>query len=178
MTWLVESFWPAVTLGVVLQLVLAVVLVRTGRAAVIVAMVAVLLVTLGLVALERYVVTEREQVEETLFAAEAALEQNDADAVLALFTATSPHRQEVARVLDRFKVRDAHIGRDLEVRTNQLTSPPSAKAFFTGRVEGSDTRAAMPYDQVIRKFAVTFHRDGNRWLIHDYEMSDPFSKQR
>jgi hypothetical protein len=178
MTWLLESFWPAITLGVVLELVLAIVLVRTGRGLAIVGMVAVLVVTVGLVALERYVVTEQEEIENSLSAAEVALERNDVAAVLALFTPASPRRSEVAKVLSRFKVRDAHIGRDLEIRVSALTSPPSAHAFFTGRVEGSDTRAEVPYEQVIRKFAVTLHRSDGRWLIHDYEMSDPFSRKR
>ncbi len=178
MTWLIESFWPAVTLGVVLELVLAIAFVRTGRSLAIVGMVAVLVVTVGLVALERYVVTEQEEIEDLLFAAEAALERNDAEALLAVFTPASPRRNEVANVMSRFHVRDAHVGRDLEIRTSALTSPPSAHAFFTGRVEGSDTRGEVPYEQVIRKFAVTLHRSDNRWLIHDYEMSDPFSKRR
>lgn len=178
MNWLLESPWPALSLGVVLELILAIVLVRTGRSIVLVAMVVVLLVTSGFVLLERWVVTQQEEIENALQRAEATLERNDAPAVLALFTQNSPRRNEVANVLARFHVRDAHIGRDLEIAPDVSTDPPSVRASFTGRVEGSDSRGEVPYEQVIRKFTVTLHRVGDQWLIHDYTMTDPFSRRR
>ena len=175
MTWLVESPWPAITLGVVVQVALAIVLVRTGRGAVLVAMAVALALTIGMLALERVVVTEQEEVEDALEAVAVALETNDTPAVLALFSPTSPRRGEVASALARFKVRDANIGGDLEIRTNALTSPPSAHAYFTGRLDAHDTRSEVPYDHVLRKFKVTLHRDGRRWLIHDFASEDPLT---
>ncbi|MGD9721617.1 MAG: hypothetical protein AB7O59_05985 [Pirellulales bacterium] len=171
MTWLLESPWPAITLGVVLELALGIALVRTGRGMLLVVMAAVLLGTLGLVLVERLVVTEREAVENTLEAAAAALETNDPAAVLALFTPDSPRRAQVTSALARYRVRAAHIGGDLEVASNRLTIPPSARAYFTGRVEGSDSRGDVPYDNLIAKFKVTLHPSGDGWLIHDFEMS-------
>ncbi len=178
MTWLLESPWPALTLGVVCELILAIVLVRSGRAVVLVAMAVVLAVTLGMLALERMVVTQTEEIENALHAAEAALETNDPTAVLALFTETSPRRSQVESALKRFHVRDAHIGRDLEIAPNALTNPPSARAFFTGRVEGADARGEVPYEQMLQKFTVTLHHEGDRWLIYDFTMEEPFSRRR
>ncbi len=178
MTWLLESPWPALTTGVVLELILAIVLVRSGRGIVLVAMVVVLILTSGLVVLERLVVTEREEIENALSRAETTLEWNDPSAVLALFTPNSPRRTEVANVLGRFRVRDAHIGRDLEIEPAAATDPPSVRASFTGRVVGSDTRGEVPYETVIRKFTVTLHRVGDQWLIHDYQMTEPFGGRR
>ena len=60
MTWLTESFWPIVALGVVVEVVLAIALVRTGRAMWLVAMGTVLALVVAGVAVEWLVVTERE----------------------------------------------------------------------------------------------------------------------
>ena len=168
MTWLLESPWPAITIGVVSEIALAIALVRTGRGALLVAMGIVLLATIGLLGLEWVVVTETEEVEDALGALEVALEANDPEQVLALFSPTSPRRAEVESVLKRFVVRDARIGRDLELVINHLTSPPSARAYFTGRIEGHDTRREIPYENLIRKFKVTLRREADRWLIYDY----------
>jgi hypothetical protein len=175
MTWFVESPWPAITLGVVLEVALAIVLVRTGRGAVLVAMAAVLAVTIALVLLERAVVTEMESIEGTLETASAALEANDPAKVLELFALDSPRRAEVETALSRFTVREARVGRDLQIRTNRLTSPPSASAYFTGRIEAHDQDGEVPYEHLIRKFKVTLHRDGDRWLLYDYAAEDPLS---
>ncbi len=173
MTWLVESPWPAVTLGVVLEVGLAIALVRTGRGILLGAMGGVLLLTAGLVALEWAVVTEKEQIEAVLYEVRTALEANDPPQVLALFTPDSPRRAEVASVLRNYTVREAHIGRVEQVVVNRLTQPVSARIYFVGRVSGRDNRGTIPYENLIRTFRLRLHRQGDRWLIHDYALQDP-----
>ncbi len=174
MTWLVETPWPSVALGLVLEIILAIALVRTGRGTILVAMVLVLALTGGLVVLERVVVTQTEEVENALDAVAASLEANDAAAVLAGFTSNSPRRGEVQAALARVTVKSAHVGGDLEVRFNELTIPPSASAYFTGVVEAHDRSGTIPYERMMRRFKVTLHRQGDRWLIHDF--SEPESR--
>jgi hypothetical protein len=172
MTWFIESPWPSLAIGFALEVILAIALVRTGRTAIIAAMVVVLAATIGLLALERVVVTEREEVEDTLDAVAAALESNDVPAVLAAFSPNCPRLGEVKSALSRFTVREARIGGDLEVRINRLTSPPSAATYFTGRIDGKDSRGEFPYEHMIRKFKVTLERRGDKWLIADYSDAD------
>ena len=172
MTWLVESPWPALTVGVFLEVALAIVLVRSGRAVVLVAMAIVLVATAAMLALELLVVTEIEQVENALAKVATTLEANDPPAVLELFDPKSPRRHEVESILSRVTVRGATIGGDLEVRTNALTSPPSATAYFTGHFEAHDRRGEIPYEHVLRRFKITLHRLNDRWLIHDYEVAE------
>lgn len=173
MTWFIESPWPSLALGFSLEVILAIALVRTARAAIIAAMVVVLAVTGGLLALERIVVTEREEVENALGAVADALESNDVSTVLAAFSPDCPRLGEVKSALSRFTVREAHIGGDLEVRINRLTSPPSAATYFTGQVDGRDARGEFPYEHMIRKFKVTLHKRGGKWLIADYSDAGP-----
>jgi hypothetical protein len=90
MTWFIESPWPALALGISLEIILAIALVRTGRAWIVAAMVAALAATVGLLAVERFVVTEREEVEDALDAVAHALESNDMPTVLAAFSPNCP----------------------------------------------------------------------------------------
>lgn len=168
----VESPWPSLMLGVVVEALLAIALVRTGRAAIVAPMLFVLAVTTGLVILERTIVTESEEVEDALDAVASALEANDLPAVLAAFSPDCTRLGEVRSALSRFTVVRAHVGGDLEVRPNRLTLPPSATAYFTGRVEGKDKRGAVPYEHMIRKFKVRLERHGQKWLIADYSDAD------
>jgi hypothetical protein len=173
MTWFVESPWPSLTLGIGLEVILAIYLVRSGRAIVIAAMVGVLALTAGLVVLERIVVTESEQVEDTLDEIAQALVANDSSAVLALFSSNSPRRAEVQSAMSRVKVSEAKIGGDLEVRLNPLTVPPSASAYFIGHVQVKGARETIPYEHLVRKFKVTLHKQGDRYRVFDYEDADP-----
>jgi ketosteroid isomerase-like protein len=155
-------------LGISLEVILAIALVRTGRGVIIGAMVVVLALTGGMLILERLVVTENEAVEDALDQVAAALAANDRDAVLASFSPQSPRRAEVQSLLSRVTVSSARIGGDLEVRFNELASPPSATTYFTGIVNAKDTGGAIPYEHMMRKFKVTMRKEDGRWLIFDY----------
>jgi hypothetical protein len=178
MTWFVESPWPSLILGIGLEVILAIYLVRSGRAIVIAAMVGVLALTAGLVLLERIVVTESELVEDTLAEVARALAANDSSAVLATFSSNSPRRAEVQSAMSRVTINEARIGNDLEVRLNPLTAPPSASAYFTGHIQARGTRETIPYEHVVRKFKVTLHKESDRYRIFDYEDSDPRGNDR
>jgi hypothetical protein len=62
MTWLVENPWLALSAGIVIEIALLVALIVTGRGRFLYGMVGVFLITAALVALEHWVVTEREEV--------------------------------------------------------------------------------------------------------------------
>lgn len=178
MTWLMESPWPALWIGLILEVLLAIALVRTGRGAIIGAMVLVLALSGGLIFLERVVVTEREEVENTLDDIAAAVEANDVQKVLAAFSPKCPRVNEVRSTLSRVKVRAANVGGDFEVTFNRLTSPPSAKTRFTGYIDAHDNKGEIPYEHIIRKFQVTLQKQGDRWLIADFSDADPRGKGR
>ena len=178
MTWFVESPWPSLILGIGLEAILAIYLVRSGRAIVIAAMVGVLALTAGLVLLERIVVTESEQVEDTLDEVARALAANDSSAVLAQFSSKSPRRGEVQSAMSRVTISEARIGNDLEVRLNQLTAPPLASAYFTGHIQLKGARETIPYEHVVRKFKLTLHKEGDRYRLFDYEDADPRDNER
>jgi hypothetical protein len=173
MIWFVESPWPILMLGLAIEVVLAIALWRTGRSNIVGAMVAVGMATLGLIVIERMIVTDVEQVEDTLSEAARSLEANDVAGLLATFADDSPKRNEVQTVLAHVTVREARIGGDLEIRVDTLAVPHSATARFTGRVNARDNRGSIPYEHFIRTFSVTLHRQDGHWRIYDYAEAEP-----
>ena len=78
----VDSPWPAIFFGLIGEAILAVALVRTGRGALLWAMAGVLAVSLGGVALARFVVTEKKLAAAVIYDCAHAAEKNDADGIL------------------------------------------------------------------------------------------------
>jgi hypothetical protein len=178
MSWFVESPWPAVLFCTLLLLGCGVLFVRTGKVWVIGLMAASVALMAGLVVVEQIIVTDREEVEDTLHGVAENLAANNVPAVLAAFSPKCPGLREAESILNRVTVQTAVVGADLEVNINQLTSPPTALAYFTGRVQARDKHGSIPYENYIRKFKVRLERHGDRWLIADYEDGDPRRKMR
>ncbi len=172
MTSFVESPWPSVMLGLALEAVLVIVLVQIRRPVIIALMASVLAITLGMLVVERMIVTENEEVEDMLDGLASALVTNDSPSIMAMFTDDSPRRNEVQSILSRVTIRDARVGGDLEIRLNKLTIPPSATTYFTGRVDAKDNRGTIPYEHLIRRFKVTLHKQNGRWKLFDYAEQD------
>ncbi len=148
---------------------LGVVFYQTGRAVVLAAMGGVALLTLGGVALERLVVTDREQVEHTLYAVADALEANDLNAILAyLAPEAGPIQARAQQALADFKVEAAEI-RGLQVSVSSGGSVPKAEADFVGTLVLEDRRGQAPYDHFVRRFRVFFERRSQGWVMTGYE---------
>jgi hypothetical protein len=166
---LLESPWPWLLLGIAAEAVLAVALVRTQRGHLLWAMLGVaIFVLLGLV-VERLVVTEREKVEMTLDAGVAAARANDLNRLLACISPKATKARTYAGwVLGRAQVEEAYI-RNLEIKINRLTSPPTAIAEFDAFGRGRDRKNEFPYQGFARRVKVELRREGGRWLVSDFE---------
>ncbi len=173
MTILLENPWPAILVGIVVEAILGVILVRTGRGAVLVAMGGVLVVVLALVGLEWLVVTERERVELAIEAGRAALEANDPDAVLACLAPQANSTEDLLRrVLQHIEFTSVRISR-LEVgQINELTSPPSVRVQLGVRVEFRDRRGIIPYRHYTTDLELMLRRYDDRWLVTDHRWED------
>jgi hypothetical protein len=166
----VESPWPWLLIGVGVETVLAIVLVRTQRGAVLWAMLAVAAVVAAGLVVERLVVTDRKAVENTLDAAVAAVEANDISRLLACISPSAENVRSQARtMLDRVEVRSVWI-RGLEVKVNRLTSPWTAQARFVASGEAQDRKNELPYPGYTHPVVVEFRREGDRWLVTGYSV--------
>jgi ketosteroid isomerase-like protein len=164
---LTEDPWPTIWTGLAVEILLLVAFFQTRRGLVLLGMSTVLLATGGLVLVERSIVTERERVEMVLAGLADALPTDDHAAIMAHLTPAA--QSKAARPLAIFKITKANVGNDLEITINELTSPPSARATFTGRLDIESRRGGEYKQPVVRRFTLVFVRDGDRWLLDDYE---------
>lgn len=170
MSWLFEDPTTLIVAGVLIEALLAVALYNTGRGALVAAMAGVLVVVGLGVLIERIVVTDQEQVADTLAAVAKGVEANDVEGVLAFIDpASTGMRASVRMALASARVSEVRIY-DLVVEVNERSNPPTAGAEFTGRVKGSYRgESGGGEGMLLRKFTVNFRRQGDRWLMTDYE---------
>ena len=170
MSWLFEDSTTLIVAGLLIEALVVVALIKSGRGVLVLAMIGVLIV-IGLgVTIERFVVTDHERIEATLNGVAAALEANDVDGVLSYIDpAATTMRSQVRSALAGAHITEARIY-DLEVEMREGADPPSAEARFTGRVKGRYRGETTGGEGLLlRKFTVDFRRTGDRWLITAYQ---------
>lgn len=174
MTWLFESPWPALLIGAMAEVVLAIVLFSVQRRGVAIAIGVVAALIVGAVLLERLVVTPAEEVETALQQLAAALESNDVPTTLTFVAPDAPGvRGAAERHMPRYQINSVHIARDLEIAVDDATDPPTAIARFTCRVNANDRRGQLPYQNAILEFTMKYRKVGERWLLYEYDVNRP-----
>lgn len=170
MTWLTEDCTPLLAVAAIGEALLAVALYRTGRVLLALPMVVVALLAGGAWLLEQTIVTEPEQVEATLYGVEAAVRENDVPGVLQFIDPQAAGvRSAAEQALGLAEVLSCKIT-DIQVHVNHLTSPPTARAEIIGTFSVKLRRGeAVPYDHVVRRFAIDLQKSGDQWLIQGYE---------
>jgi hypothetical protein len=165
-----ESPWPVLLIGVAVEAILAVALLRTGRGYLLWVMIGVAaLMAVGLL-VERLVVTERKAIEQTLDAAVAATEANDVNRLLnCISPSAEPTRADARWMLNRVEVSSAYV-RNLQILVNHLTNPPTAQARFQAMGQGRDRLAQFPYGSYSRTVTVHLRLEGDRWLVTGYDV--------
>ena len=173
MSWLFEDPLPVLVTLLAIEAVLAVALVRTGRAVVMAWMGGVLVAIVAFLAIEWLVITEREEVANTLHAMADALEANDGPALLSHVDESNfEARGLIAQALSHFEFSGAEV-RDLSVRINRLTAPTTATADFIGRVQVGDRQTHVHQGLGVRRFVMQFVRRDDAWRMTSYEESNP-----
>jgi hypothetical protein len=165
MTILFENPWWIIFIGIVLEAVLGIILFRTGRGVLLWAMLAVFVLMLSGVLVERLVVTERERVEMTLDGIVSALEANDLNRLYTYVARDAVKtRGRAAWAMGRIEVQTARIYK-LEITVNRLTNPPTAKAAFFGHIAYRDRQGEIPYSNYGSRFIVDLRKDGDIWVV-------------
>jgi hypothetical protein len=163
MTWIVEDPWPALVGGIVVEAILGVVLVMTGRGRLLWAMAGVLAATAGLVLLEWLVVTDVERVEDAIHGVAGAIQRNDVDEVLEYVSPSAVRlRTTIQSTIRRVHVRQISIKNNLQVLVNRRVNPPAAQASFSVVV----TANGIQYPTFV---VVRLRLEGERWRVYDYE---------
>ncbi len=166
--WFLEHSGPILLTGVIVEVVLGSLLVRSGRGIWLWPMLGVLLLTLGGVGLERWIQTPKEQAASTLYAAAAALEANDVDRLFEHISPTAQYTPQRARsVLRQYRFRQARI-LHLEIEINQLTNPPTATGHLLGLIQLEDVHGQPIYTGRV-SLEVLLRWEKDRWRITGHQ---------
>ena len=162
---LLENPMPIIFAGIAVEAVLGVILVKTGRGVLLLAMIGVLVLVLGGVALEALVVTDRERVEAALDGGAAAFVDGDVDRVLTFVAPDATGTQAAVRqVLRRVDI-DAIKITDLTINLVRTTSPPTARASMVCIVSGREKSGTFaPTTRPVR-VEIQLRQQGERWLV-------------
>lgn len=172
MAWLFEDPSTVLMAGTLILILLGVVLYQTGQARVLLAMAGVLVVMLVCVAIEIGVVTDREEVENTLYATADLIEANDVGGVLAhVAPEAGQMRSAVEANLSRWKITEARIT-DLSIEVDPNAVPPTAQVELAGRLNVDDPQNQSPYRNVWRRFTIQLRREGDTWQMVSYSERD------
>jgi len=165
-----ESPWPILFIGIAVEAVLAVMLLRSGRGYLLWIMIGVAALVAAALLVERFVVTDRKSVEQTLYAAVAAAEANDLNGLLDCISPTAePTRADARWMLNRVEVSSAYV-RNLQITINRLMNPPTTQVRFQAVGQGRDRRGEFPYGTFSRAVTVQLHLEGTRWLVTGYDV--------
>lgn len=174
MSLLVENPWPIVLTGTLLTVILTSGLLRTGRIALLWAILGVIGLTIGLFAIERRIVTPTEEVEMTLHEIAADLEANDIEGVVAYIAATAPELDRTARSrLRTVTIEEVKIKRNLSVDLSPGSEPNRATARFNVVIVSTDNAATLGRRHGAWFFVVNFRREQAGWRVESYEQRDP-----
>jgi hypothetical protein len=165
-----ESPWPFLIVGLVIETLLAVALFRTGQGKLLGAMGGVALLVLLGVLFEQNWVTDTKLVRQTLEAAAAGLVAGSADRVDACIV--SGEDGDAARDKTRWALGMATFHaisvRNLEVKFNLHTSPPTAETEFMAMVRGTARGGeAADLGEIDRpvQMKVKLRKQSGHWLI-------------
>lgn len=177
MTWLAEEPWYVLLIGVAAVAVTAIGYVQSRERGWGVALVVSLVLAVGLVAFERAMVTEREEVEAIVFRLRDALEANDLPAVQAMIAPQAVKMQDdAAMAMQNWKFTSANIV-DLKLFFNRVPVPPECRVEFVGTIHGEPRSKQFEsfHGLYRRRFILFFRRDDakNTWLCYDYDHRDP-----
>jgi ketosteroid isomerase-like protein len=173
MNWIFEGPWPILLTGAILEAILLIALVRTGRAVLLWAILGAGLLTGGLLIAERAIVTDNERIAGTLDGIARAAEANDLDGILAYVAPDAAAvRRMAADGLRQVTVREAHVG-DLEIKINDKTSPPAALATFIGRFRVTGRRGeSLGHDTFVGRFQAGLVKQNDQWLVVSLDHRD------
>lgn len=172
MTIFLESPWPILSIGIVVELVLAIVLWQTGLGRVLWMMLGVLgVMWLGWL-LQWLVVTDREAIDDLLHDCARAVEASDVNRVLGHISPSAAQVRADARlVFERVEVTMARII-DLEIAVDRRATPRVAKATLNAIGKGRDRKGEFPTDTYGCRVIVSLRCENGRWLVTDYALKD------
>jgi hypothetical protein len=136
---------------------------------------AVAVLTIGLLVLERWVVTEREQVERTLHDIAATVRTGDVEQLLRYAHSSAESvRQQARAEFHLYEIEEVRITQVWEIGIEPERAPPRAVADFNVSVRGARIGGSgFGTRRVVRFVRVTLEKEAGEWKVVSYEHDDP-----
>ena len=175
MTALFENPLPALLIGSLTTVILAGGWLHTGSKWLLAAVVAAIVLTVAAVLAERLIVTDREQVTQTLFDIAKLVERNQVNEALTYaYPKTPAVRAQAAAELPLYRFSEVDIKSNLEVEVFPERTPPMATAEFNVVVVLSTRDGLLNNRRIPRYVEVTFYKDDDgQWRVGAYNHFDP-----
>ena len=174
MSWIVEQPIVILFVGAFLFAATGAIWVQTRDRRALLAVGSVVLLTGLWFLVERLVVTEVEQVEQTIRTIADELENNNVDAVVNYISAGDPSlREEVRRTLSMATVKKVSIKSNLTATVTRRSAFTSAEARFNAVATVEDRSGLVGTHTVPQFLVVRLRKEGDQWRVRSYEMSDP-----
>jgi hypothetical protein len=162
-----ESPWPWITIGILLEGALALALFVTRRGVLLYAMIGVLLAAVAGVLFERWVITERKRVIMTIEEGVEGLKSNSEARMDAVVSPTAEQtRRQIQTGLGMVHVTDVSL-HNLTIEVNDRTSPPTAEVQFDAVIYFEGRKPILGPDRWAGHLLLHLQRSPDRWLILD-----------
>lgn len=168
MSYLFESPFLILTIGVLLIAASGYLFVNTRQKGALIGLVVVIALTALALLVEHLVVTPREQVEASLEGLASELEANNLEGTLRYLDPSAKESRDRARwAMSRFRVTKAKVA-NLQVTVNEMMSPPLAEVKFTGVIGVVDKKGSYTAQSIPVKFTATLRQHGDRWVVTEH----------
>jgi hypothetical protein len=169
-----EDPTPIIVAGVLAEIVLGILLWKSGRGFLLWFMAGVAAMTALGVLISWLVVTPRERITMMLDEARRAVVANNLDATLEFIApAAKDERQWVQETMRRFEFREATI-RGLEIDLEQAGDVQQAEAWLIGIADFRDRRGEFSSENYPARLKIKLQRFGQRWLITQVLDAGPY----
>lgn len=167
-----ENPWVSIGAGIVGELVLLALLVTTGRRAFLGLIAGVLVLAALGVMIERWVVTDREQIVELFDRGAQYALAHDVNGLLSLVDPSASELQrDIRRGMTQVKV-DSLAITSLEVKVDRQASPPTATADLFLKFRLNAPREQLPNNDLHGRWLVRLHKISGHWRVVSAESKD------
>lgn len=184
MDFLFESPLTIVALAAALVLACGAAWIQLGDNRILFGVVAVIVGAIGLLVLERRIVTDREAVDATILELAEHIKHNRAEAIAGMVARGTPEIAAAARSeMASHKFTDCFVTKIHKIEINAKHQPPEAIAEFNASASGSFMNGQWNQDGIQRWLRVTFWKEPDgKWRVAAYEHAEPqafmFKKER
>lgn len=175
MNWLFESPVAIAALGVLALVFAGVAWAQTGRNAFLILGGVIIAITIGLLALEKAVVTDGEAVTAKLYEIAADLERNDSAKLVGhIVQSRTAEKARAASEMKMHHFRDVTIGKIHHIELKPNHQPPEVDIEFNVSASGDFFNGQISRDDIGRWVRLVFWKeDDGQWRIADYEHNEP-----